>query len=229
MEKKPRLLVFVDEANVTRAASKLYSKSFEWQKFRDFLVDYGDSPRELVEMAVYVGMPPDQARRESRSRYVHFLRSLGFLVYTKEGQLRKPSPNYPRPYRDQPVEYKANVDVIMAIDAMDLSRRIRPDVVTLVTGDSDFAHLAHIIRREGIRVEVASAPQTLSSELRTSANELIDLTKLFSTFPAYEPRKSVEIDQGATQAYVTAAASASASDDDSDDPDGPDGPGDPDD
>jgi uncharacterized LabA/DUF88 family protein len=174
MTQNPRLLVFVDEANVTRAASKNFNKNFDWIKFRDYLKNYdGKTPRDLVEMVVYVGLPPAlpewNEKRESKRHYVHWLKSQGFLVYEKNGQ---PRPNW----------FKANVDVIMAIDAIDLSLRIKPDVVILVTGDADFAHLALTIRREGIKVEVASVPQTLSSELKTSANSIIDLTTLFSTF-----------------------------------------------
>ncbi|MDR2199577.1 MAG: NYN domain-containing protein [Deltaproteobacteria bacterium] len=173
MSEKSRLLVFVDEANVTRAASKNFNKNFDWLRFRDYITNYGDSPRELVEMVVYVGLPPPLAewmdKRESKLHYVHWLKSQGFLVYEKNGQ---PRPNW----------FKANVDVIMAIDAIDLSLRIKPDIVVLVTGDADFAHLALTIRREGIKVEVASVPQTLSSELRTSANGFIDLTDIFNSF-----------------------------------------------
>jgi uncharacterized LabA/DUF88 family protein len=174
---KSRLLVFVDEANVTKAASKNFNKTFDWLKFRDYLESYGNQPRNLVEMVVYVGLPPAtnewSDRRESKRHYIHWLKSQGFLVYEKNGQARNGG------------WYKANVDVIMAIDAMDLSLRIKPDTVILVTGDADFAHLALTIRREGIKVEVASVPQTLSTELRSSANSIIDLTDLFETFGPY--------------------------------------------
>ncbi|MDR1049599.1 MAG: NYN domain-containing protein [Deltaproteobacteria bacterium] len=174
---KSRLLVFVDEANVTKAASKNFNKTFDWLKFRDYLENYGSHPRDLVEMVVYVGLPPATSewadRRESKRHYIHWLKSQGFLVYEKNGQARNGG------------WYKANVDVIMAIDAMDLSLRIKPDTVVLVTGDADFAHLALTIRREGIKVEVASVPQTLSTELRSSANSVIDLTNLFDTFGPY--------------------------------------------
>jgi uncharacterized LabA/DUF88 family protein len=213
MNKNQRLLIFVDEANVTRSASRNFNKSFDWPKFRDYLVNYGHTPRDLVEMVVYVGVPPDSRRKESRLRYAHYLKTLGFLVYIKEGQLKtynlpkdqhredwyshNPDPNRRSGPRDgygaqQLPEFKANVDIMMAIDAIDLSLRIRPDVVTLVTGDSDFGRLALTIRREGIRVEVASIPQTLSSELRTSANEIIDLTDLFKTFDPYESKRNLD-------------------------------------
>jgi uncharacterized LabA/DUF88 family protein len=71
---------------------------------------------------------------------------------------------------------------MMAIDALELSVEMRPDVVILVTGDTDFAYLAIKLRRRGIRVEVASVSQNLGNILRTAANEVIDLAPLFQTF-----------------------------------------------
>lgn len=178
MKNKTRILVFVDEANVTRAASKNFKRNFDWLRFRDYLENGVGLDRELVEMVIYVGLPPAtpewMEKREAKRHYIHWLRSQGFLVYEKSGQPRANG------------WYKANVDVIMAIDAIDLSLRIKPDVVTLVTGDADFAHLALTIRREGIKVEVASVPQTLSSELKTSASSLIDLSDLFMSFDPFE-------------------------------------------
>ncbi len=178
MKNKTRVLVFVDEANVTRAASKNFRRNFDWLKFRDYLEHKVGDDRELVEMVIYVGLPPAipewMDKREAKRHYIHWLRSQGFLVYEKSGQPRANG------------WYKANVDVIMAIDAIDLSLRIKPDTVVLVTGDADFAHLALTIRREGIKVEVASVPQTLSSELRTSASSIIDLSDLFMSFEPFE-------------------------------------------
>lgn len=185
MKNKTRILVFVDEANVTRAASKNFKRNFDWLRFRDYLENGVGQDRELVEMVIYVGLPPAtpewMEKREAKRHYIHWLRSQGFLVYEKSGQPRANG------------WYKANVDVIMAIDAMDLSLRIKPDVVTLVTGDADFAHLALTIRREGIKVEVASVPQTLSSELKTSASSLIDLSDLFMSFDPFEYSESESI------------------------------------
>lgn len=178
MTSNSRILVFVDEANVTRAASKNFRRNFDWIKFRNFLANEIGPNRDLVEMVIYVGLPPATPewleKREAKRHYIHWLRSQGFLVTEKSGQPRANG------------WYKANVDVIMAIDAIDLSLRIRPDIVVLVTGDADFAHLALTIRREGIKVEVASVPQTLSSELRTSASSIIDLSDLFTSFEPFE-------------------------------------------
>jgi uncharacterized LabA/DUF88 family protein len=70
---------------------------------------------------------------------------------------------------------------MMAIDALELSIEMRPDVVILVTGDADFAYLA-MLRRHGIRVEVASVAANLGNMLRSAANNVIDLAPLFRTF-----------------------------------------------
>ena len=159
----------MDESNVTTSA-KSANRKLDWRKLRDFLA--GD--REVVEMVVYVGLPPAvpewQAERDKKNKFVFWLRSNGFMVVAKDG-----SPA-------EEARYKANVDVLMAIDAVELSVEIRPDVVVLATGDSDFAHLALQLRRRGIRVEVASTAQTLGAGLKTAANEVIDLSALLKTF-----------------------------------------------
>lgn len=165
----PRVLIFVDESNITSSA-KGANRKLDWLKLRDFLV--GD--RDLVEMVVYAGLPPAmpdwQPERDKKNKFLFWLRSHGFMVVSKDGS---------------PVDsehYKANVDVLMAIDAVELSVEIRPDVVILVTGDTDFAHLALQLRRRGIRVEVASTVTTLGAGLKTAANESLDLTPLLKTF-----------------------------------------------
>ncbi len=167
-----RVLVFVDESNVVSSV-RTTRRNLDWLRLRDHLTK-ADMDRELIEMVVYVGLPPAMSEwhleREKKNKFLYWLRSHGFLVVTKDGSPAEEN------------HYKANVDVLMAIDAVELSTEMKPDVVVLVTGDADFAHLALQLRRRGIRVEVASAAQTLGNALRTAANEIIDLTPLFETF-----------------------------------------------
>ena len=164
-----RVLIFVDESNVTGSA-KVSNRKLDWIKLRDFLV----GERALLEMVVYAGLPPAmtewQAERDRKNKFLHWLRSHGFLVVTKEGAPADEA------------HYKANVDVLMAIDAMELSTAMAPDVVVLVTGDADFAPLALQLRRRGIRVEAASLAQTLGAGLKTAVNESIDLAPLLANF-----------------------------------------------
>lgn len=165
----PRVLIFVDESNVTSSA-KAANRKLDWIQLRDFLV----RERQLIEAVVYAGLPPAmplwQAERDKKNKFLFWLRSHGFLVVEKDG-----SP------ADED-HYKANVDVLMAIDGIELTNQMQPDVVILVTGDADFAPLALHLRRRGIRVEVASVAQTLGAGLKTSANEVIDLAPLLATF-----------------------------------------------
>src|SRR5438445_3838540 len=72
--------------------------------------------------------------------------------------------------------------LMMAIDALELSIEMKPDVVILVTGDADFAYLATKLRRRGIRVEVASVAENLGGVLKAAANAVIDLAPLFRSF-----------------------------------------------
>jgi uncharacterized LabA/DUF88 family protein len=163
------VLILVDESNVVSSVRAI-SRKLDWEKLRDALVRAEDG-RQLIEMVVYVGLPPAmpewQAERDKKNKFLHWLRSHGFLVVAKDG-----SPQ-------DATHYKANVDVMMAVDAMELSADMQPDVVVLVTGDADFAHLALHLRRKGIRVEVAATAAIMGAGLKGAANEFIDLTAFF--------------------------------------------------
>jgi len=182
-------LVLVDESNVGSSV-RTAGRGLDWLKLRDFLAG-PNTGRELIEMVVYAGLPPAipawQEERDKKNKFMHWLRSNGFMVVTKDGAPAEEG------------HYKANVDVMMAIDAVELSVEMWPDVVILVTGDADFSYLALQLRRRGIRVEVASVAQNLGNALKTTANAVIDLAPLFRTFeimkvqdlapPAQPPRR----------------------------------------
>src|SRR5205085_9266990 len=151
VQTRARLLVLVDESNIGSSV-RTAGRGLDWLKLREFLAGAA-SGRDLIEMVVYAGLPPAipiwQEERDKKNKFMHWLRSNGFMVVTKDG-----SPT-------EEGHYKANVDVMMAIDALELSLEMRPDVVILVTGDADFAYLATKLRRHGIRVEVASVTANL--------------------------------------------------------------------
>src|ERR1700694_5084243 len=167
-----RVLVLVDESNVGSSV-RTAGRGLDWIKLREFLAG-PNTGRELIEMVVYAGLAPAmpiwQEERDKKNKFMQWLRSNGFMVVTKDGSPAEEG------------RYKANVDVMMAIDALELSAEIRPDVVILVTGDADFAYLAIKLRRHGIRVEVACVAANLGQTLRSAANEVIDLAQLFRTF-----------------------------------------------
>src|SRR5213083_1296100 len=176
---RSRVLVLVDESNVSSSV-RTAGRGLDWLKLRDFLAG-PNTGRDLIEMVVYAGLPPAiptwQEERDRKNKFVHWLRSNGFMVVTKDGASAEEG------------RYKANVDVMMAIDALELSIEMRPNVVVLVTGDADFAYLAIKLRRHGIRVEVASVAANLGNILRSAANDVIDLAALFRTFEISTPRE----------------------------------------
>src|SRR6266849_8710485 len=169
---RSRVLVLVDESNVGSSV-RTAGRGLDWLKLREFLAG-PDTGRDLIEMVVYAGLPPAipawQEERDKKNKFMHWLRSNGFMVVTKDGSPAEEG------------HFKANVDLMMAIDALELSIEMRPDVVILVTGDADFAYLATKLRRHGIRVEVASVAANLGNILRSAANAVIDLAPLFRTF-----------------------------------------------
>lgn len=169
-----RMLILVDESNLLSSA-RMLGRNLDWIPLRDHLLN-ATPGRTLLETVVYIGLPPAmpewQIERDKKLKFVHWLRTNGFLVVAKDGS----------PSEDG--HYKANVDVLLAVDALELCEAMRPDVVTLVTGDADFAHLALHLRRRGIRVEVAAAAPILGGGLRGAANSIIDLVPLLQTFDA---------------------------------------------
>ena len=188
---RSRVLVLVDESNVGSSV-RTVGRGLDWLKLRDFLAG-PNTGRDLIEMVVYSGLPPAiptwQDERDRKNKFVHWLRSNGFMAVTKDGAPAEEG------------HYKANVDVMMAIDALELSIEMRPDVVILVTGDADFAYLATKLRRHGIRVEVASVAANLGNILRSAASDVIDLAPLFRTFEITTPRDVGRVragDQGTT-------------------------------
>src|SRR5438094_8927033 len=141
-----RVLVLVDESNVGSSV-RTAGRGLDWLKLRDFLAG-PNSGRDLIEMVVYAGLPPAtpmwQEERDKKNKFVHWLRSNGFMVVTKDGSPAEAG------------HYKANVDVMMAIDAIELSAEMRLDLVIFVTSTAAFAYLASKWRPHGLRGELAS-------------------------------------------------------------------------
>jgi uncharacterized LabA/DUF88 family protein len=165
-----RVLTLIDEANISISARDAGVQDLDWRGLVAYLVRR-EPDREPLETVVYVGMPPNmeefRVEREEKERFVHNLRTSGFIVVTDEGGPTEPG------------HYAANVDVKMALDAMEMAVSSHPDVVVLATGDADFAYLAAKLRRRCSRVEIASKADSLGRHLKESANAIVDLEPLF--------------------------------------------------
>ena len=160
-----RTLIFIDEGNLTGICSKLH-RSIDWLKLREQL----SRGHDVLEVFIYAGLPPTTPEwvefRAKRERFLHWLEGEAFYVIRKQG----------RPTSAQ--AYKANVDVMMATEAMELAIEVRPDTIIFVTGDGDFGFVACKLRRRGTRVEVAAFENNLGEDLRIAASVFIDLGKI---------------------------------------------------
>lgn len=70
---------------------------------------------------------------------------------------------------------KADWDVGMAVDAIQLSQKL--DSIVLVTGDGDFVPLVEYLKAQGQHVEVIAFGKSASGRLRDIADDFIDLCK----------------------------------------------------
>jgi uncharacterized LabA/DUF88 family protein len=175
------VLIFVDEANFAGTAIGVQRKP-DLIALRDYLANPEDG-RSLVEMVVYMGFPPQvpessmpaewKKKRDSKIRQRDFLQYSGIMTVTHFG----------KGHQNTPESLTCNIDVLMAMDAVEMALEIRPDIVVLVTGDADFSYLSQKLRRRGIRVEVASLKKNCSGELEKSVNSFIDLTDFFNAMP----------------------------------------------
>lgn len=160
-----KTLIFIDEGNLTGICSKL-NRSIDWLKLREQL----SRDHDVREVFVYAGLPPATPEwtefRAKRERFLHWLESEAFFVVRKQG----------RPTTQQ--AYKANVDVAMAADVMELAVELKPDTIILVTGDGDFGYVACKLRRRAIRVVVAAFENNLGEDLRISASAFMDLGRI---------------------------------------------------
>ena len=92
---------------------------------------------------------------------------------------------------------KGNMDIELAVDAMELAEHI--DQMILFSGDGDFRSLVEAVQRRGVRVVVVSTistqPPMVADELRRQADQFVDIIELQSKIgrdpnerPAREPR-----------------------------------------
>jgi uncharacterized LabA/DUF88 family protein len=75
---------------------------------------------------------------------------------------------------------KGNMDIELAVDAMELAEHV--DQIVLFSGDGDFRSLVRALQRRGVRVTVVSTisiqPPLIADELRRQADVFTDLMEL---------------------------------------------------
>ncbi len=175
-----RLALFIDGANLYAATKTL-----------GFDIDYKALLREFqgrgtfLRAYYYTALVEDQEYSSIRP-LIDWLDYNGYTVVTK------PVKEFTDASGRRKI--KGNMDIELAVDALELANRV--DHVVLFSGDGDFRTLVAAMQRRGVRVSVVSTiatqPPMIADELRRQADSFIDLVDLRAKIgrdPATRPER----------------------------------------
>jgi uncharacterized LabA/DUF88 family protein len=161
---KEKVVFFLDYANINRAArEKRYRLDYQ------DLLHYVGEGRFLLDAHCYVPINP---RNEHRlDAVVEELWGAGYIVTTKMGTIAGGT-------------YKCNFDVEITMDVLKVAYQMKPDIIVLASGDSDFTSLILEVRKSGVRVEVAAFLETAGAGILSKCSGFIDLTVYYEAYLA---------------------------------------------
>ncbi len=176
--KDDRLALFIDGANLYAAAKSL-GFDIDYKLLRQEFERRG----KLLRAYYYTALLENEEYSPIRP-LVDWLQYNGFALVTKSA----------KEYTDAlgRRKIKGNMDIELAVDAMELAPRL--DHAVLFSGDGDFRPLVEGLQRQGVRVSVVSTtrsqPPMIADELRRQADNFIELDELREVIgrPPREPR-----------------------------------------
>src|SRR5205807_9470714 len=161
---KEKVVFFLDYANVNRAASE--------KRYRvDYcnLLHYIGEQRFLIDAHCYVPINPRNEHRLDRE--IDELWRSGYIVTTKLGTIAGGT-------------YKCNFDVEITMDVLKAMYQVKPDIIVLASGDSDFVSLIQEVRKSGVRVEVAAFVETAGPDIMLKCSGFIDMAVYYAGYLA---------------------------------------------
>lgn len=171
-EKKNDVYVFIDAANLWEA-QKAKKKMLDLEKLKEYILTKFSGTS--IQIYYYDAYPAPGTRdydlAPKHKFYVFLNKHLGFIVRKKPlKQITVLTPKGPA------IQEKGNMDVEIAIDVVDLSKKI--DTAVFFTGDCDFLALVVFLRNLKKKVFIFSTKKNISSELRTGGNGYFDILKI---------------------------------------------------
>ncbi|HJT55843.1 MAG TPA: NYN domain-containing protein [Ktedonobacteraceae bacterium] len=161
---KEKVVFFLDYANINRAArEKRYRMDYA------DLLQYVGEHRFLIEAYCYVPINPRNEHRLDGE--IEELWRSGYIVNTKLGTIAGGT-------------YKCNFDVEIAMDVLRVVYQVKPDILVLATGDSDFIPLVQEVRRAGVRVEVAAFLENAGTGILLKSSGFINLDVYYNGYLA---------------------------------------------
>jgi uncharacterized LabA/DUF88 family protein len=168
MSSSNRIALFIDGANLHSTAKTL---GFDID-YKRLLKEF-ESRGTLVRAFYYTAVIEDQEFSSIRP-LIDWLDYNGYTVVTKATKEFIDASGRRK--------VKGNMDVELAVDAMELAEHL--DQIVLFSGDGDFRSLVEALQRRGVRVTVVSTissqPPMVADELRRQADVFTDLVELKS-------------------------------------------------
>jgi len=184
--KDDRLGLFIDGANLYAAARSL-GFDIDYKLLRQEFLRRG----KLVRAFYYTSLLENEEYSPIRP-LIDWLQYNGFTMRTKPAREFSDSMGRRR--------VKGNMDIELAVDAMELAPHL--DHAVIFSGEGDFRALIESLQRQGVRVSVVSTirsqPVMAADEIRRQADNFIDLDDLREIIgrPMREPRAGQ--DEGGT-------------------------------
>ncbi len=164
--KDERLALFIDGSNLY-AAGKALGFDIDYKLLRQEFMRRG----KLLRAFYYTALLENDDYSPIRP-LVDWLHYNGYNMVTKAA----------KEYTDSMGrrKVKGNMDIELAVDAMELAPRL--DHAVLFSGDGDFRPLVESLQRQGVRVSVVSTirsqPPMIADDLRRQADNFIELDEL---------------------------------------------------
>ena len=164
--KDERLALFIDGSNLY-AAGKSLGFDIDYKHLRTEFMRRG----KLLRAFYYTALLDNDEYSPIRP-LVDWLHYNGYTMVTK------PAKEYTDSQGRRKV--KGNMDIELAVDAMELASKV--EHIVLFSGDGDFRPLVESLQRQGVRVSVVSTirsqPPMISDDLRRQADNFIELDDL---------------------------------------------------
>ena len=193
MSQQERIALFIDGANLYASAKSL---GFDID-YKRLLKEFQSKGR-LIRAFYYTALVEDQEYSSIRP-LVDWLDYNGYSVVTKAAKEFVDSTGRRK--------VKGNMDIELAVNAMEMADRI--DHMVLFSGDGDFRSLVEAIQRKGVRVSVVSTvatqPPMVADELRRQADEFVDLTHMIGRIgrdPGERAERSMRQDHRRAQSQM---------------------------
>src|SRR3989440_8333380 len=159
---KEKVVFFLDYANINRAArEKRYRMDYH------NLLQYVGEDRFLIDAHCYIPINPRNEHRLDRE--IEELWRSGYIVTTKVGTIAGGT-------------YKCNFDVEITMDVLKVVYQVKPDIIVLASGDSDFVSLIQEVRKSGVRVEVAAFEETAGADVLLKSSGYIDMAVYYDAY-----------------------------------------------